>query len=761
MSDSAPPGELFPKTSPLVGTVVVNDRCVIRTKEGHRVVIAAGVPLAHYAVGDRMAEAHAMVCLVDQGWADQNDVARAFGCSVRTVRRHQCRYEEGGLAALGKPRGYPQGRPRRETSRLRHLQRLKSKGLSNREIASLLGVTENAIRKSLKRLGWTDPKPLQSDLPFLPAGADPKLSAFSKSPSETASAPNPPAAHPKLSAFPTEDLPFTSDRDPMNRFMDRLFACLGLLDDATPLFQTKERIPHAGLLLAIPAILQSGLLECARHIYSSIGPAFYGLRTTLVTLVLMALLRIKRPEGLKERAPQNLGRVLGLDRAPEVKTVRRKLIRLASFGKAAEFGRALAERRVAERGKALGFLYVDGHVRVYHGQKAIPKAHVPRMRLSMPATTDYWVNDREGDPLFVVTAEANAGLCRMLPGVLSEVRSLVGERRVTLVFDRGGWSPRLFQKMIAAGFDLMTYRKGRFRKVARSRFQEHAGQVGGQKVRYLLADQGVQFLKGALRLRQVTRLSEDGSHQTPIVTSRRDLRALEVARRMFERWKQENFFKYLREEFALDALMDYSVEDADPAREVPNPEWAAIDSKYRAKMEELKSLSAAYGLEALVNPEGRRRTIRGFKIANAELGRRLDEMMCQLRDLQKRRAKVPRRVPVAQTVQGPVVKLSTERKHLTNILKMVAYQAESDLVRMVAPHYRRATQEGRTLIQAALMSTADLEVTETELRVKLAEQSSPHRTRAIARLCEELNATPTAFPGTNLRLRFSVADPPP
>ena len=79
----------------------------------------------------------------------------------------------------------------------------------------------------------------------------------------------------------------------------------------------------------------------------------------------------------------------------------------------------------------------------------------------------------------------------------------------------------------------------------------------------------------------------------------------------------------------------------------------------------------------------------------------------------------------------------------------------------MAPHYRRARQEGRTLIQAALASAADLEVTETELRVKLMAQSSPHRTRAIARLCEELNATPTVFPGTKLRLRFSVSDPPP
>jgi len=264
--------------------------------------------------------------------------------------------------------------------------------------------------------------------------------------------------------------------------------------------------------------------------------------TTLVALLLMALLRIKRPEGLKEHAPSELGRVLGLDRAPEVKTVRRKLRRLAAAGRAAAVGRALAQRRVADRGAALGFRSVDGHVRGSHGQRPLPKAHVARRRLAMPATTDYWVNDARGDPLFVVTAEANAGLVRMLPGVLAEIRTLVGERRVTVVFDRGGYSPKLFLTLLADGFDLLTYRKGRSRRVARARFTAHEAVLDGIPVRYLLADQGVRLLGGKLRLRQVTRLAENG-HQTPILTSRRDLPAVEVAFRMFERWRQENFFK--------------------------------------------------------------------------------------------------------------------------------------------------------------------------------------------------------------------------
>jgi len=56
-----------------------------------------------------------------------------------------------------------------------------------------------------------------------------------------------------------------------------------------------------------------------------------------------------------------------------------------------------------------GFLYLDGHVRVYHGKHALPKAHVARMRISMPATSDYWVNDLTGDPLFVVTPKPTPG----------------------------------------------------------------------------------------------------------------------------------------------------------------------------------------------------------------------------------------------------------------------------------------------------------------------------------------------------------------
>jgi DNA-binding CsgD family transcriptional regulator len=757
---AASQGELFAEASAADGMVAINGRCVVRSDDAHRVVLVASLPIAQYAVGDRMAEAHAMVSLVEQGWAQQGEVARAFDIAARTLRRHQRRFEDGGLVALGHGAGCPKGTPRVAQARAQLVSRLKADGCANREIARRVGVSEKAIRKLLLRLGWRAPRAEQVPLPLAPgpAPADPNLSAPVAGPVEPPAVSPVPPADPNLSApaAQPEKIATSADVDPADRRVDRLFAYLGLLDDAAPLFRDGTRVPRAGVLLAIPSLLKSGLLDDARAVYGSIGPAFYGLRTTLVALVVMALLRIKRPEALKEHSPADLGRVLGLDRAPEVKTLRRKLTRLAAASRATELGRRLAARRVAARGDAMGFLYVDGHVRVYHGAREIPATHVARVRLALPATSDYWVNDATGEPLFVVTAEANAGMVKMLPSLLATVRGLVGERRVTVVFDRGGWSPKLFLAIIAAGFDVLTYRKGNTRRLPRTRFTAHTAILDGKTISYQLADQGVVLLRGTLRMRQVTRLSDDGKHQTPIVTSRRDLPAVEIAYRMFERWRQENFFKYLREEYALDALVDYAVEPDDPTREVPNPKWAAVDAKWQAARTRIAEITRRVGADATLE------ALRGASHAGLDKATRvaLGAEVAKAIKLAHRRETIPRRIPVGQRSAGAVIKLATERKHLSNVLKMVAFQVESDLVRAVAPHYHRAEDEGRTLVQTALGSAADIRVETNELRVTLVPLSSAHRSRAVAALCDQLNKEGVHFPGTRLRLRYAVAPAP-
>jgi len=327
---------------PVVSSAVrsINARCALRAEGEHRVVVVAGLAVHHYSAQDAVAEAYAMVFLVDAGYAIQREVAAAFGCSERTVRRHQQRYQEGGMAALAARSGWRPGRRRLPTKRLRMIEGLKAQGLSNREIARRLGVTENSIRK---KVGPSEPSTVQQPLLFdtHTAGTAPAISTLP--PAVELREPGPPSAAgqaaPLVSAAeqalpPTpadhavsaesEPVAMSLDRDPANRVWDRLLACFGLLDDAAPVFANGQAVPGAAVLCALPALVASGVFRAAQQVYGAIGPAFYGLRTTLLTLLLMALWRIQRPEALKEYDPQTLGRVLGLDRAPEIKTVRRK-----------------------------------------------------------------------------------------------------------------------------------------------------------------------------------------------------------------------------------------------------------------------------------------------------------------------------------------------------------------------------------------------------------------------------------------------------
>src|SRR3972149_11917522 len=113
----------------LPNSVVINARCSLRMEEDQRVIVVAGLPVHHYRADDAVAEAYAMVFLVESGFAQQTEVARAFERSERTVRRHQQRYAQGGMAALGREVGWRRGRRRIRRKRLTGDVRVKRGGL--------------------------------------------------------------------------------------------------------------------------------------------------------------------------------------------------------------------------------------------------------------------------------------------------------------------------------------------------------------------------------------------------------------------------------------------------------------------------------------------------------------------------------------------------------------------------------------------------------------------------------------------------------
>jgi prepilin-type processing-associated H-X9-DG protein len=471
----------------------------------------------------------------------------------------------------------------------------------------------------------------------------------------------------------------------------------------------------------------------------------------------MALLRVRSVEKLKGVVPAVLGRLLGLDRAPEVKTLRRKLAELGERELAATFLRNLAQRWAHLDEEVAGVLYVDGHVRVYHGKRELPKAHVAQLRLSVPATTDYWVNDQDGDPLFLVTAPANAGLVAMLPEVLREARQCVGDRRVTLVFDRGGYSPALFEKL-AVDCEILTYAKGKLDPLPLEQFVERELRVDGAVARYKLAEKTLTFANG-FSMRCVAVLRDDGK-QTHILTTRKDWRDAYVAYRMFARWRQENYFRYMGEEFGLDALPTYATEPDDPARLVPNPERKKLAEERAAAKAETARLEREYGVALETNEEATRPTARGVKIANGQTGKALRAARAKEGELLARWRSLPAKVPIGSILSPQdIVKLEVERKLFTDVLRSAAYRAESSLLALLREHadFARDAEEGRSFLQQAMRLSGDLEARpDGTLCVSLEPMSAPRFTEALQQLCDFLNTTETCYPETSSRLVYRV-----
>jgi len=692
---------------------------------------AAGIPVFTHAREDLIGRRVAVAQIIALNLGTPTELSVGLRVGRTTLYRQQQRFKSHGVEGLADEKHGPKG-PHKHTEQLiSQAQGLLDEGKSNRAVAEEVGVSEGTIRHAVRR-GWlrvARVAPAQLE-------ATAEASQPQQRTAEDAAAP--------LGVGTT-------------RVIERVLAATGKLQQAEPRFEASSSVSNAGALFALPPLLSLGLLEVGEKVYGELRNGFYGLRSMLMCLAFMALLRIRNPDRMQFEAPGELGALLGLDRAPEAKTIRRKLLELTERKLAHRFSGGLAERWVRQASRAVGLLYVDGHVRAYHGEKhRLSKTHVARRRLCMAATTDYWINDKSAEPLFLITGEANERLIATLKErILPEVRRLVGTRRVTVVFDREGWSPKLFAELYEAGFDVMTYRRGRYRKWPLGAFAVVQGRVDGRGVSYQLAEKTVRIRRG-FKMREVRRLRADGTRQTAVLTTCWKMPILQVAWRMFARWRQENFFRYMREHFALDALASRRVQPVDPARSIPNPKRRNLEKRLASMRLQLQKLQTEYGARALENEESRRPTARGFKIANGRLGTEIRALSERCLRLKERISALPKRVAVGEAEGETMVSLDPETKHLTDTIKMVAYRAETALVGVLGPAYTRTEEEGRALVREILRASADIVPDEGAgvLRVRLHGLANPRSNEAVKYLCEQLNELDITYPATALRLRY-------
>jgi len=558
------------------------------------------------------------------------------------------------------------------------------------------------------------------------------------------------------------------------RVEERLLASLGQLQAAPIRFEAVSDVPKGGVLCALPALLALGLLRHSRESFS-LPAGYYPLETIFLSVAFLALARVPSLEALRYEPPGEWGKLLGLDRIPEVRTLRAKLEVLCEAAQAVrDWSGKLAREWMEAQPESAGTLYIDGHVRVYNGKLTeLPRRYVARQRLCLRGTTDYWVNAMDGQPFFAVTQAADPGLLQTLeqhivPQLLAEVPGQPSAEalathpyraRFTMIFDRAGYSPEFFKERWKQRIALITYHKFPEGQWAEAEFSPRQVRlVSGEEVELELAERGTRLSNG-FWVREVRQRDETG-HQTAMLATDylRDLGGVAVA--LFARWCQENFFQYMGRHYGLDRLIEYGTEPLPDTTVVVNPAWRRKDQEVRRERAALVRQQAQFGalsLPAQAQPE----SLAAYEQEKGRLLERLQHAEQTLVQLKAQRKALSRHLALKDLPQAErFPQLRTTKKHFVDTIKLVAYRAETALVALAREKLARS-EDARSLVRQIFESAVDLcpNLKQKTLTVRLHRLSSAIHDGVLEHLCAELTATETIYPRTNLRLVFEPTRP--
>jgi hypothetical protein len=555
------------------------------------------------------------------------------------------------------------------------------------------------------------------------------------------------------------------------RTLERVMAAVGMLQGAPLEFEPAEDVPHGGVLCALPALLMFGLLRHSRQTFS-LAEGFYPLEIFFLGLALLALGRVKSLEGLRFEPPGEWGKLLGMDRIPEVKTFREKLDQLCQeSGRVQGWSSTLAREWMEASSQSVGTFYIDGHVRVYHGELTpLPRRYVARERLCLRGTTDYWVNAMDGQPFFVVTQPVDPGLGKVileqivprllqdLPGQPSaaELEADPWRVRFVLVFDREAYSPQLFADLKALRIGILTYHKFPGEAWAPEEFTRRPVKlVNGEEVELDLAERGTRLSNG-LWVREI-RHRESNGHQTSLLATdyQRSLDRAAVA--LFARWCQENFFKYMNQHYGLDRLIEYGTQPLPETTKVVNPAWRRLENQVQQQVRLLQKEQSQWGAMQVPVDASSEQT-QAMVEKSASLLASLQERQKQVADLKAQRKLTPRHVLLKDLPETErFAQLRTDKKHFVDTIKLIAYRAETALALLVREKLSHK-DEARALVRHILDSAMDLrpDPEKKTLTVRLHRLTTAGQDHVLEYLCEELTATETVYPGTELRLIYEV-----
>ena len=735
----------------------IGDRYAMQTRDGITYYFFNLEPFDCHPADDRRAMLLRAAKLQVVSGVRQAAIMGAFNISRPTLARAVKRYREHGEDAFFEPRRR-RGRTVVDAQMAAKAAELLASGMSGSACARHLGIPPTTFNEN-RRAGV-----IAVPAPALAAVVDAPQVATD----HPTSANTEPAAATDRATRDARDkhAPLGRAARDVER---RTLASAGLMTEATPRFaEPAHAVARGGVLAALPMLLREGLLGAANRLFR-LPAGFYGLTTILLFVACMTLARVRNPEALRYQAPGEWGAILGLDRCPEPKTLRRKLRLLASAEHTVRDWQAeLARSWASEHDDDWATLAVDGHLKVYAGRNGrLPKHFVARQKLCLPASVSYWINALGGAPLLCLHKALDPKLVKALEhdvvphllqlGVIPEAApDLTGPDAevpaLTLVFDREGWSPELFKRLARRGVACITWHKnckGEDWPPADFRTLEVPlhGPAGTSTSTVDLAEKPI-LLRNGLTVRQIRRRLANG-RQVPLITTHPQMPLEQVAGAMFSRWSQENFFKYLREQFNLDSLPTHDLEPLDPDAQVVNPVRRVLEKTIRRVR---SRLAAARNRLVEARQEQRRDRATRLEADAKELATELDQ-------LKQERADTPTHVRAGDlSEQDKLDALPVGARLFMDVVRMIAYRAET---RMMAPVVAAQGKKpnARRLLRALLTSAANIipEPAQDILRIQLLGLGNDACDRMLAPLIEELNATRTIYPGTELRLVYEMA----
>jgi hypothetical protein len=489
-----------------------------------------------------------------------------------------------------------------------------------------------------------------------------------------------------------------------------------------------------------------------------------------MTLAFMALSRIKNPEQLKLCKPGEIGRLIGLDRIPEMKCLREKIKILSQQKQTTKLNNSLIDIWYPQDNRSeADFLYIDGHVRIYYGSKAnLPSKFISRQKLCLSATSEFWVNDAKGMPVMMVMGELTEKLQMVIEGqivprlieakLICDNINSIEQPQCTLVFDREAYEPAFFARLWEKHrIATLTYRKNVKDSWDSKSFKSVDVNVMEQQINMDLCEQETQL--GGYVMREVRRLSKNG-HQTAIITNNPLLKANEVAGRMFARWSQENFFRYLIQDYDFDKMVSFGVETIDMEKVVVNPQYRKLTHQLKKLREKKQRIEARFYplVEQTIDEE--LENIPAITDKQMQYKQQIDQLALQEKELLQTRKKLNPKIKLAQMPQEERYnKLKTESKILMNVIKMICYRAESAVASLLTPHLANSDKEKRMVVKQIIQSNADLipDYKNQTLTVMLYSLAAKRYNTAVENIIQILNDSETMFPGTDLKMIFMTS----